>query len=134
MSRRSAREAAYKLTFEYLFYNKGNDTTLELLTLDSSLSDDDKDYINRVYEGIQRDYDKLYALISRHSGNFTADRIYKPDLAAMILSAYELVNEPDISAAVSISSAIELVKKYSSEKSNTFVNGILGAINKEVRG
>ena len=105
-----------------------------MLTLDSSLSDDDKDYINRVYEGIQRDYDKLYALISRHTGNFTADRIYKPDLAAMILSAYELVNEPEISAAVSISSAIELVKKYSSEKSNTFVNGILGAINKEVRG
>lgn len=134
MSRRNAREIVYKLTFEFLFYEQANDTTLELLTMDSTLTDDDKEYIKRVYGGIIYNYEELVGLIEKYAIGFVTERIYKPDMAALLVSTYELKYEKDIPPAVSISSAVEFVKKYSSEKSNSFVNGILASINKHLKG
>ena len=48
----------------------------------------------------------------------------------MMLCAYELKYEDDIPAAVSINEAVDLVKKFSTEKSKTFVNGVLASVNK----
>lgn len=134
MSRRSAREIVYKLTFEFLFCEEANDTTLDLLLLDAGLTDDDKEYVKRVYGGIIYNFEELSGLIEKFAIGFVTDRIYKPDMAALLLSAYELKYEKDMPPAVSISSAVELVKRYSSEKSNSFVNGILSSINKYLKG
>lgn len=134
MSRRNAREIVYKLTFEYLFYEVENTTTEELLLLDASLTDDDKDYIDRVYRGVIRNAEQIRAMVDKYSTGFAVDRIYKPDLAALMVAVYELRFETEIPAAVIINSAVEIVKRYSSEKSNSFVNGILASVNKEVRG
>lgn len=134
MSRRSAREAVFKLVFEFLFYGQKNDTTLEILKTDGSLTADDKNYIDRVYNGVADNFLDLKALVGKYAVGYDADRIYKPDLAALLIAAFELKNEQDIPTPVIISSAVELVKRYSDEKSFSFVNGILATLAKETRG
>ena len=134
MSRKNARETLYKLVFEYLFTKEINEQTEGMLLLDASLSDDDKDYIRKCYQGIAANYDDLTARIIKYTtGYASVDRLVKGDLTAMLISAYELAFCPEIPASVSISEAVELVKQFSTSKSSGFVNGVLASINKEGR-
>ena len=135
MSRKNAREILYKLVFEYTFSRTLNDRTREMLLLDATLTDDDKRYVADGYVCIAEKYDDLCALILKYTAGYASvDRLVKADLVAMLIAAYEISYVPEIPSSVSINEAIELVKQYSTSKSNGFVNGVLANINKEVRG
>lgn len=130
MSRSTAREHLFQLTFEQLFSEDKNDVTLEAYLMDASLTDADKMYVRKAYDGIYTHLDELKGIVAKYSNGFNIDRIYKPDLAAMIVSVYEMKYVPEVPAAVSINEAVELVKKYSTEKSKSYVNGVLASVNK----
>lgn len=130
MSRSTAREHLFQLTFEQLFSEDKNDVTLEAYLMDASLTESDKQYVRKAYDGIYTHLDELKGIIAKYSNGFNIDRIYKPDLAAMIVSVYEMKYVPEVPAAVSINEAVELVKRYSTEKSKSYVNGVLASVNK----
>lgn len=98
--------------------------------MDASLTDSDKLYVRKAYDGIYTHLDELKGIVAKYSNGFNIDRIYKPDLAAMIVSVYEMKYVPEVPAAVSINEAVELVKRYSTEKSKSYVNGVLASVNK----
>ena len=58
-------------------------------------------------------------------------RMARVDLAILRLSAYELANRADVPPAVSINEAVELTRTFSTEESGSFVNGILGSMQRE---
>lgn len=130
MSRSTAREHLFQLTFEQLFSEDKNDVTLEAYLMDASLTESDKQYVRKAYDGIYTHLDELKGIVAKYSNSFNIDRIYKPDLAAMIVSVYEMKYVPEVPAAVSINEAVELVKRYSTEKSKSYVNGVLASVNK----
>lgn len=130
MSRKIARDTIYKLVFEYLFTGEKGDVSLELAFLDQSLTSTDKSYILKAYSGVIEKKAELLELISNYAEGFSADRIFKPDLACLLLASYEMLYMDDIPMNVSISEAVELSKKYSTEKSSSYVNGILSSIYK----
>ncbi len=132
MSRSTAREHLFQLTFEQLFSSDKNDVTLEAYLMDASLTDADRAYVRTAYDGIFTHLDEIKGIIAKYSNGFNIDRIYKPDLAAMIVSVYEMKYVPDVPTAVSINEAVELVKRYSTEKSKSFVNGVLASVNKAI--
>ena len=136
MSRRSARLDAYQLIFGYLFSKEVDTATLDTMLNADDITDSDAEYINNVVNGVKDRYDELLSMIESHSKNFKLDRIYKPDLTALLLACYEMKYVEDIPLKVSISEAIELVKTFSTENSNKFVNGVLKGVfnelNKEV--
>ena len=88
----------------------------------------DEDYIREVVSGVRDNYDDLMSLIADNSKNFKIERIYKPDLAALLLACYEMKYVDDIPLAVSINEVIEIVKVYSTDKSSKFVNGVLKGV------
>jgi transcription antitermination factor NusB len=104
------------------------------MLMDTSLTDEDKQYITSTYDGVIAHFDELKALIAKYAEGYAVDRIFKPDLAVMLVCTYELKYATDIPAAVSISEAVEIAKKYSSEKSKAFVNGTMASIYKEIIG
>ena len=131
MSRHTAREYLFKLTFEFLSSLEKNDVTLGAFLLDASLSDEDKKYINTVYDGVIIHFEELKAIIAKFSDGYDIERVYKPDLSAMLVSTYELKYMKDtLPAAVSINEAVDIVKKFSTGKSKKYVNGVLAAVNK----
>lgn len=135
MSRHTAREYLFKLTFEYLFGREKNDATLGAYLMDATLSDEDKNYMNTVYDGVIDNFDELKQTIAKYAVGYDVERVYKPDLAAMLVSAYELEYMKDsIPAAVSINEAVDIVKKFSTEKSRSFVNGVLASVKKYYNG
>lgn len=131
MSRKIARESVYKLIFEYLFLNKANQRTFDILS-SIELADTDRKYMFQVYVGVIKNYDSLIGTIDELSEGFSLERIFKPDLAALLLAVYEMTYMKDIPHSVSISEAVELVKRYSTEKSNQYVNGVLSSVYKNL--
>ncbi len=101
---------------------------------DSEIDLSDKEYIKKVVGGVESSYDELCDLVRTNSRNFTIDRMFKPDLAAILLAAYEIKYMPDIPPAVSISEVLNLVKLYSTPDSYVFVNGVLAGIFRQVGG
>lgn len=131
MSRKIARETCYHLVFEYLFLGKANDVTFNIVTSTQDI-EKELDYVRVVYGGVIQNYEELVECISRYSETFSMERIFRPDLAAMLIAIYEMKYMDDIPLSVSINEAIELVKKYSTEKSGKYVNGILSSVYKEL--
>lgn len=128
MSRKIAREIAYKLIFEYLFTKEKDEENLQLLESGQDLSALDFEYIKNVFDGVTDKYDELCEMLSKHTKNFTFDRIFRPDLAGLLLATYEMKYMQDIPLKVSISEILDIVKSYSTEKSNIFVNGVLKGV------
>lgn len=131
MSRKIARESVYKLVFEYLFSQKPNPRTFEILS-SAELAEVDKTYMSEAYGGIIEKYDLLISEIEELSEGFSLERIFLPDLAALLLALYEMHFMPDIPHSVSIAEAVELVKRYSTDKSNQYVNGVLSSVYKKL--
>ena len=132
MSRRIARDSAYKLIFEYLFRKERDGFTLDIVCADSNITQADKNYIQTVYDGGLDHFDELVELISSCTTGFNPERIFRPDLAALLLAAYEMKYMDDIPMPVSVSEVLELVKSYSTEKSAAFVNGVLAGVYKKL--
>jgi N utilization substance protein B len=132
MSRKLARECTYKLVFEFLFNKTINKRTYEIFE-NSDLDEGDIEYMQKAYLGVVSNYPELMEIISKYSEGFAQDRIYRTDLSALLLAIYEMKYMPDIPLSVSIAEAVELVKKYSTEKSNQFVNGILSTVYKTLK-
>lgn len=131
MSRIQAREKAFILIYEYLFNHTKNDITLNNIVQDLSFSDDDKQYIVSVYNGVLDNYENLEGLIAQYAEGFKIDRIFKIDLGILLLAAYELKYMNDIPVSVTCNEAVNLTKVYSTEKSPSYVNGILANIIKK---
>lgn len=136
--RKLARTTAFKLIFSYLFQREKDSDPLsdeELLGQDwEKIKDTDKEYVLKVYEGVVNRYDELYANIAALSSDFRPERIFKVDLAIMLLAMYEIDYMDDIPDIVAINEAVELAKDYSTEKSPSFINGILAAHLKRKKG
>ena len=132
MSRRIARDSAYKLIFEYLFRKERDELTLDVICADPGITQADKQYIQTVYDGVIAHFSELTELISSCTTGFNPERIFKPDLAALLLASYEMKYMEDIHTPVSVSEVLELVKNYSTEKSASFVNGVLAGVIKKL--
>ncbi len=92
------------------------------------IQDADGEYIKKVVYGVKEHYEELMALIADNSKNFKVERIYKPDLSALLLACYEMKYMEEIPLAVSINEVIEIVKTFSTENSSKFVNGVLKGV------
>ena len=131
-SRRRARDYAYKLIFGYLFNKESDEQTRAIMLADETLTDEDVAYLNQVVDGVKDKYDELIAIVCDNAQNFRPERIYRPDLAALLLAIYEIKYVDYIPPRVSISETVELVKTYSTEKSYVFVNGVLSGVYKQL--
>ena len=129
MSRRLAREKCFKLMFEYEFLHIKNDITLEEFLDDDNLEQEDKDFVISEYDGLIKHDKEICELITNNLKGYTINRIYKVDLSILKIAIYEIMfSSLKTPHSVVINEAVELAKKYSTDKSYSFVNGILASI------
>lgn len=130
MGRKSARDALFQLVYEYTVRNETDEFTLSLMK--NGLTDDDIEYLESSYRGIISHQSEICGLIEKYSRGFALDRIYKIDLAILMVAVYEILYRDDVPCSVSANEATELAKKYSTDKSYSFVNGVVASVIKEV--
>ncbi len=126
--RRRGRELALQAL--YLSGQTDIDTHEALETLPgwALASEISKQFAEMLLERLQRHDAEISKIIAEVIQHWERHRVARIDDCIIRLGACELVACPDIPAAVSINEAIELAKKYSTEHSGRFVNGILDAM------
>lgn len=130
MSRKEAREEVFKLVYAYCL-NKENDVFMMQHALHDDKVKEESSYLITTYEGIIESFHTLCGEIEEASKGFGLDRLYKVDLSILLVAAYEIKNREDIPVAVSVNEAVCLAKKYSAEKSASFINGVLATLVKK---
>lgn len=123
MSRRDARELVFKLVFEYTFNEEKREDLVEEYT--SGIDADDKAYVCEAYFGVIAHYDELKLAIKENIEKFDYDRLFKVDLALLLLAIYEIKFMEDIPFKVSTNEVLNLAEKYSTSKSVKYINGVL---------
>ncbi len=131
-SRRKARDYTYQLIFSFLFNGEKDEMLWQKISEDKHILDDDLDYISTTFDKMAANIDEIKSIIAKFAIGYQLDRIYKPDLAVLILAVCEMKYVDEVPDEVAISEAVYIVKKYSTAKSGPFVNGILASVYKEL--
>ena len=131
MGRRNCRDCIFKLVYQSMFSE--DFVAHEVLdTIAEGLELEEQKYVLDTFANMQEKIDEIKEIISKATEGYDIKRIYKVDLAILIDAVFEInyLKEP---VAVVINEAVELAKKYSNEKSPSFINGVLSKIvnNKE---
>ena len=125
--RREARERALELLYE----SEARELTAEQL-FDGSLLAPNA-YTTAIVEGVEAQRVEIDQMIDEYAQGWTVDRLPNVDRAILRVAVWELIAQPDVPPAVVMDEAVELAKEYSTEKSSSFVNGVLDSIANQVR-
>ena len=91
------------------------------------------DLVSALTSGVASRQSQLDEMITEYSHTWTIHRMPAIDRNVLRLAIYELIDRPEVPLAVIINEAVELAKRFSTEESGRYVNGVLSAIAKQVR-
>ena len=127
MTRREIRENVFKILFRIEFHDR--ETFLEQIDLMKeeceNLKEEDFTYIKDKFVSIFEKKDEIDAAINSMTKGWKTTRMNKVDLSLIRLAVYEIKFEEDIPYKVSVNEVVELAKKYGTDESASFVNGVL---------
>ena len=126
-SRREARERALSLLYEADAKACAPDEVLAGLPVPPD------PFAGDLVAGVGAHLPDIDERIRRFSRGWTLERMPVVDRTVLRMAIYELLHRPDVPTAAVISEAVELAKRYSTDDSGRFVNGMLSAIAEEVR-
>ena len=126
-SRREARERALELLYE----SYAKDLSVSDVLAGLVLAPDP--YALKLVAGVEERGEELDALITRFARGWTLERMPVLDRTVLRLAIYELLAGEDPPVGVVISEAVELAKRYSTDDSGRFVNGLLSSVAAETR-
>lgn len=98
----------------------------EFTTLDAQ--SEVKEYSIRIAEFFQKYHDEIDEMIKRHAKNWDFTRLVKMDKDILRIAIVELLYMKDAPMKVVVDEALELAKKYSTDDSSAFINGILAKV------
>ena len=126
--RREARERVLELLYEA--EAKG----WSIADLLAELPVEPDPFALRAVRGVEEEQDEIDALLVRFlRADWSLDRLPDVDRHVLRLATWELLSEPATPVAVVLAEAVALAKRYSTEASGRFVNGVLASIADEVR-
>lgn len=135
-SRRLAREYA----LQTLYYSEAgklssNDAVMFVNSFFENLDAQHFEFCKDIVQGVNRNGKEIDEIISSFTKNWSLERMSSVDRAILRMATYEIVFSPDKTPiAAIIDESVELAKKYSTENSGKFLNGILDKIKTKRNG
>lgn len=135
MKRQRSREIAMELLFSMEISKNSYEETIECFVEDyeMDLKTIDLEYIKEVMKSVVDHKEEIDEIIKNSLINWTIDRVSKVNLTIVRLAIAEMLYINDVPEVVAINEAIELTKKYSDDKSVSFVNGALDKAFKNIK-
>lgn len=134
MSRKSSREKAMELSFGVELSKDSPEEAIETFVdnYEGDIKNLDLGYIKEVLYGVDSKRDELDSIIKSNLQNWKIERIAKINLTILRLAVLEMKYIEDVPARVALNEALELAKKYSDEKSVSFINAVLDKVLKSL--
>jgi transcription antitermination protein NusB len=129
MKRRKAREYALQVMFQLdIRKEKPTITLFKRFWTEFDPDDDVRVFTEEIVTGTHKHLKTINAKILACAKNWTLDRMAIVDRNVLRMAAYEILYRMDIPPSVTINEAIELAKKFGTDESGAFVNGILDSV------
>lgn len=127
MKRQKSREIAMELLFGMTLSKNSYEETIETFIeeYEMDLNTIDLEYVKATVKVVNDNLEKIDEIVTESLVNWKLDRVSKVNLTILRLAVGEMLYVEDVPEKVAINEAIELTKKYSDEKSVSFVNGVL---------
>lgn len=135
-NRHLARSIAMQALYQWDF--KGQPTAVLPAIVDQNIEEfgggleDEKDYVKKTVDGVIEHLKEIDAVIIQYATNWPIEKLALVDRNTLRVGIYELKFNDEIPAKVAINEAIEVAKTYGGVASGKFVNGVLGAIYKDI--
>ncbi|HMA77950.1 MAG TPA: transcription antitermination factor NusB [Candidatus Paceibacterota bacterium] len=136
-NRHLSRSIVLQTLFEWDLNNFDRKNTLATLARnieEFAKNNSDEAFMEKLLDGIMQKQSELDLVIEKAAPDWPIDRISPVDRNILRLGLYELLfaDRKEVPAKVAINESIELAKQFGSDNSSRFVNGVLGAVYKEI--
>jgi N utilization substance protein B len=126
MKRRKAREYALQILFQLdIRKEKPSAAVLKHFWAEYEPDEDVKAFSEEIVKGTYKHIARINELLHQCAKNWSLDRMAVVDRNVLRMAVYEILYRIDIPTSVTINEAIEIAKKYGTDESGSFVNGIL---------
>ncbi|GFI26826.1 transcription antitermination protein NusB [Lachnospiraceae bacterium] len=129
MTRREIREQIFQILFRIDFYQEAEFLEqLDEYAKEQEASEADAAYMQDKIRAVAEKVTEIDEMINAVTKGWKTGRMGKVDLTLLRLAVYEIKFEEEIPTGVAINEAVELAKKYGTDGSFSFINGILAKI------
>ena len=128
MTRGSARELLMQLLFQMEMQQDFSDELKDSYLENVAGVRNQLDYINTIFTKVTDNLQLIDDVIDNNSEKWKVTRMPKVDKAILRLAIAEMLFAEDIPCEVSINEAVNLAKKFSTDESGKFINGILSKV------
>jgi len=126
--RRKGRELALQALYQQEITGELSDRALRLFWENFEGSEPVKEFALTLVRGVADRREEIDAVIGKVTQNWRLERLSKVDLNVLRLATYELLGTPEVPASVVINEAIEIARRFGSQESSMFVNGVLDQV------
>lgn len=127
-TRRKSREIAIQILYQLEINEADIEDAVDTYWDAYQPSRDLKEFSSHILHGVFMHHGEIDTIISKTSNHWSLRRMPAVDRSILRAAIFEILYCPDIPLKVTIDEAIELAKKFGTEKSSAFVNGILDKV------
>ena len=127
-NRRKGRELALQALYQIEITGDASMAAVDLFLNHFEGNLEAKEFARRLVSGVISQRMKIDGIIQRCTDHWKLIRLAKVDLVILRMATYELVFCPDIPLSVSLDEAIEIGKRFSTDDSANFINGVLDQV------
>ena len=132
--RRKSRELALQLLYQLDVQGEANpEPALAEFWTRHPVEPDVREFADSLVRGAKLHQAKIDELIAQYAENWELDRMAVVDRNILREGIFELLWEADVPPKVAINEALEVAKKFSTQESSRFINGILDLVHRELR-
>lgn len=130
MNRKLSREKSMEILFSITLTKDSARDAVEnfVENYEGNIKEIDLEYLRKIVYGVEEKKEEIDKAIEEHLHNWKMSRISKVNLSILRLATYELLFDDEIPKSVAINEALEITRKYSDQKSISFINGVLDKI------
>ena len=127
-ARRKARELALQMLFQQDMSGNQPDQIIDTFEELQKAKPNTREFATKIFRGTSENLAEIDDMIQNQAENWRLSRMAAVDRNIIRMSVYEFLHETDTPKLVVIDEAIEIAKKYGTQKSSQFINGILDGI------
>ncbi len=127
-ARRKARELALQMLYQFDLSGNSPETIVATFEELQKSKPNTREFATKIFQGTVEHLEALDDMIQAQAENWRLSRMAVVDRNIMRMSVYEFLHEDDTPKLVIIDEAIEIAKKFGTDKSSQFINGILDGI------
>jgi N utilization substance protein B len=127
-ARRKARELALQMLFQHDMSGNAPDTIISTFEELQKSKSNTRDFATKIFRGTVEHLPSIDEMIVAQADNWRLERMAVVDRNIIRMCVYEFLHEADTPKLVIIDEGIEIAKKFGTQKSSQFINGILDGI------